>query len=310
MEISVAMATYNGEKFIAKQISSILNQTLKPSEIIICDDGSNDSTCEIIESFFPNNTIKLFKNNINLGYIKNFEKACSLCTHSLIALADQDDIWREDKLEILTKEIGKNQLIFSDMKLIDGNDFIISESFESYQRIWYPNIYEIRLAAIFWENYLTGCSCIITKELFEKCYPFPNDFPHDYWLAICATSYNSIRHIDEKLTFYRKHTANTIGALKKQVNIREYLLKIVSTLKTSNCKKRKIILKKKYALIIKAEERFNINTKYFTIMKKYLKSLNSKGIHFSAFFIYLMNAKLFKHKGLKKISFAISRLIE
>ncbi len=310
MNISVAIATYNGEKYIRKQIDSILNQTLQPSEIIICDDGSTDSTCDIIENYKKTENISFYTNKTNLGYVKNFEKALSLCSYNLIALADQDDIWREDKLEILSKEIGSNILIFSDMKLIDDNDKIIAESFENYQKIWYPESADIRLASIFWENYLTGCSCMIKKELYNECFPFPNEFPHDYWLAIRAASLNKIKHIDEKLTYYRKHSSNTIGALKKQTNFREYLLKISCFFKTSNRDNRKTILNQKYNLIIKAEEKFKINSKYLITMKQYLKSLNSTGIHFCAFIIYLLNTNLFKHKGLRKISFAVSRLIE
>ena len=151
---------------------------------------------------------------------------------------------------------------------------------------------------------------MIKKELYNECFPFPNEFPHDYWLAIRAASLNKIKHIDEKLTYYRKHSSNTIGALKKQTNFREYLLKISCFFKTSNRDNRKTILNQKYNLIIKAEEKFKINSKYLITMKQYLKSLNSTGIHFCAFIIYLLNTNLFKHKGLRKISFAVSRLIE
>ena len=92
--ISIAMATYNGEKFLRYMLDSILSQTYQDIELIICDDNSSDSTCLILKEYEKNNSrIKLYFNESNLGFIKNFEKAISLCSGDYIALSDQDDIW-------------------------------------------------------------------------------------------------------------------------------------------------------------------------------------------------------------------------
>ena len=96
--ISVALACYNGENFIYEQIQSIINQTITDLEIIICDDKSTDNTIDIIHNI-KDKRIKLYQNNIQLGVVKNFEKAISLCNGEYIALSDQDDVWVEKKLE-------------------------------------------------------------------------------------------------------------------------------------------------------------------------------------------------------------------
>ena len=98
--ISVAMATYNGEKFIREQLDSILAQTITDWELIVCDDVSTDSTIAILEEYAnKDGRIQIHKNKVNLGFKRNFEKAISLCSGDYIALCDQDDIWKHDKVE-------------------------------------------------------------------------------------------------------------------------------------------------------------------------------------------------------------------
>lgn len=128
--VSIAMTTYNGEKFIKKQLDSIINQTYKNLEIIICDDGSTDKTIDIIKEYQKKDKrIKLYINEKNLGFSKNFEKAISLCKGDYIALSDQDDIWELDKIETMVKNINDAILVYGDEKLIDEKDNIIADSF-------------------------------------------------------------------------------------------------------------------------------------------------------------------------------------
>jgi len=313
IKISAAMATYNGGRFLKKQLDSILSQSLKPSEIIICDDGSTDDTINIIRGYPAESNIRLLINDKNLGYIKNFEKAISLCSHPLIALSDQDDIWHKDKLRILSDEIGNNLAIFSDMTLIDDNDLPISESFENYQKIWFPENPEIRHISLLWENYLTGCSCLIKKELFEICRPFPCDLPHDHWLALGASASGKIKHIDLKLTFYRKHSANTIGAKKNKFSLIAYSAKILRFFSQDNRKIRASGAIRRQKLIETISARFGTISIYndkFDVFTKYLDSLIKSTIHFRAFFIYIKHHKYFKYRNARKIFFSLSRLIE
>ena len=103
MTVSVCMGTYNGETYIEQQLNTILRQTKAPEEVILCDDGSTDNTVSIIERFIRKNGLdgkwKLYRNKINKGYPSNFYYACSLCNEEIVFLADQDDIWKNDKIE-------------------------------------------------------------------------------------------------------------------------------------------------------------------------------------------------------------------
>jgi len=100
MKLSVALCTYNGEKFIEQQINSILNQSISIDEIVICDDQSTDKTVEILKKLqSEHKAIVVIENEINLRSTKNFEKAISLCTGDFIFLSDQDDVWNAQKVE-------------------------------------------------------------------------------------------------------------------------------------------------------------------------------------------------------------------
>ena len=100
--ISVVMATYNGERYVEKQLQSILNQSLMPDEVIIRDDGSNDSTVQIVQEFIKKHNLSSWEikiNEENLGYRKNFANLLSLANGDYIFLSDQDDEWLGDKIE-------------------------------------------------------------------------------------------------------------------------------------------------------------------------------------------------------------------
>src|SRR5213080_381833 len=98
--LSVALCTYNGAAYLGEQLDSIVAQSRPPDELVVCDDGSTDETVEVLETFlaeapFP---VRLQRNEANLGFVKNFEQAISLCTGDFVALSDQDDVWMPGKL--------------------------------------------------------------------------------------------------------------------------------------------------------------------------------------------------------------------
>ena len=131
MKTSVALCSYNGATFIKKQIDSILNQKyFKIDEIVVCDDNSTDDTLKIINNFeqiYPG-VFSIHKNEINLGSTKNFEKALKLCTGDFIFLADQDDIWKDNKVQKILAVFDKNpeaEGVFSNADMIDKDDNVI-----------------------------------------------------------------------------------------------------------------------------------------------------------------------------------------
>ena len=125
MKISVALCTYNGEKFLKEQLDSILNQTIAVDEIIICDDKSTDTTLSILRDYkkkYPT-IISIYENENTLKSVKNFEKAISLCTGDIIFLSDQDDIWVDIKVEKYCDYFNENAAI----QVLASNGYCINE---------------------------------------------------------------------------------------------------------------------------------------------------------------------------------------
>ena len=120
-DISVVIATYNGERYLKQQLDSILSQTILPKEIILVDDGSTDTTVAILREYAVDERFLLLLNEQNIGYIRSFEKGMLHATCSLIALSDQDDIWLPHKLETLLANMQSNIAVYSDSMLVDEN---------------------------------------------------------------------------------------------------------------------------------------------------------------------------------------------
>jgi glycosyltransferase involved in cell wall biosynthesis len=208
--ISIALATYNGEKFLRKQLDSIFSQTYKNIEVIVCDDCSSDSTVSILEEYRSKFGLEYCINEKNLGFVKNFEKAISLCTGEYIALSDQDDVWMENKIEELLNYIGDNDLVFADAEIIDSTGKIIFNSFKDYISVKHPK--KNQLARLLYGNYIYGASMFFKASLKKKILPFPEDLPyHDIWIAIAAAENNSIKFDNRVLNQYRLHGNNNTG---------------------------------------------------------------------------------------------------
>ncbi|MDP3588873.1 MAG: glycosyltransferase family 2 protein [Sulfuricurvum sp.] len=208
--ISIAMATYNGEQFLAHQLDSILFQSYTNIEIIICDDKSTDTTHEILRHYAQEDRrIQLFFNEKNIGLVKNFEKAISLCTGEYIALADQDDIWEKNKIAILLQSMCTADLIHSNAQLIDDNGAVFASSYSHYSHKQLDkDIYSYLMG-----NNVTGCTSLFSRQLLTNALPFPQDiFVHDWWLALCAFKHGGIIYCDQPLINYRQHSHNQIGA--------------------------------------------------------------------------------------------------
>ena len=206
--ISIAMTTYNGEKYLREQLDSILNQTYKDFELIICDDCSTDSTVQIIKSYIDPR-IKLFINEKNLGFKKNFEKAIKLCTGDYIALSDQDDIWEKDHLKNLYDNINNANLICGNNLLINaegiatGIDFFNSHLLNTK---FYNSNYKIFLKILFSGGCFQGASMLMTKNFAHKYIPIPENIQaHDLWFSTIALLTESFVCTSKIVTKYRQH---------------------------------------------------------------------------------------------------------
>jgi len=200
--VSIAMCTYNGERFIHEQLDSILTQSHKHIELIITDDGSTDKTIDIIEKYQKaDKRIKLYKNKKNLGFIKNFEKAISLCDGAYIALADQDDIWKSEKLETFLYEIKDNLLIYSDAELIDKNSKELNKTLLGKKNLIINNN-----QAFIFDNCVSGNTLMFSKKLKEYILPIPKDITfHDTWIAFIASTIGSITYTSKPMIYYRRY---------------------------------------------------------------------------------------------------------
>lgn len=217
--VSVVMATYNGERYITTQIESILNQSYLNLELIVVDDASTDKTKSILQELaIRDKRIKIVLSSKNIGFVANFERGLKLAEGEFIALSDQDDVFRNDKIQVMVNALKNNEvdLVISDVKLIDEKDVVISES------MWKPQYRNPNdrhpFRRIIHSNYATGCSMMIKRKLLKYALPFPNNcMVHDWWLAVVASSSNSggIMQIYDTLTSYRQHDMNTIGANKR-----------------------------------------------------------------------------------------------
>lgn len=219
-KLSVALCTYNGERFLAKQLASIKQQTRLPDEVVVCDDGSTDRTLEIVREFaasvsFP---VKIVENKQNLGSSKNFEQAIRLCSGDLIALSDQDDLWHPNRLERSVQELRMHPeagLVFADGDIIDDQDQAIGKRLwqafqftEARRAEMRAGIYDLLLKY----RFVTGATVVFRAILRDHCLPIPANWIHDEWLAAIIAAFSDLRPIDEPLISYREHTSQQVGS--------------------------------------------------------------------------------------------------
>lgn len=272
--VSICMATYNGEKYLAKQLDSILSQTYKNVEIIICDDKSDDNTSKILENYSSlNPNITFFINEKKLGVTKNFEKSISKSKGEFILLCDQDDIWLPNKIEHLIKEIGSASLIYSNACFINGDDEKIRTTMKEYYRLYgldssNENLYKYLLT----NSFILGCAMLFRKDIVEK---YISNFPissknHDWFISLCANEANGIKYIDEILFMYRIHSSNYSMSAKK---ISTYS-KIVKYFSNQRKEKRKNLKNEQKSIL----EYFNKN-KFFKKENSYKFFLYFKNLH-------------------------------
>jgi len=206
MKISIALATYNGEKYLEEQLHSFLTQTHQPDELIICDDGSTDATVAIAHHFAAHApfSVKLFENEKNLGYAQNFSKALAQCSGDVVFMSDQDDVWHAAKIEkMLARFEGEPelQLLIHDLDYCKENLTPIGQT--KIERM--EGIFNLE------RDYVVGMATAIRGSFLKLCLPVPNevDLSHDSWLHQCAYAVGGKVVMREVLALYRRHPSNT-----------------------------------------------------------------------------------------------------
>ena len=217
--ISVCMATYNGGKYIKKQMESILSQLSEIDEVIVSDDGSKDDTINILEAF-GDKRIKIFHNEGKHGVVPNFENALNHSSGDIIFFSDQDDIWDKDKVKICSEALENVDLVVhnSDVAYEDGTGqhedfFLLRHSGPGY----WKNLMR---------NSFVGSCMAFRKEVKDYVLPFPKHILwHDMWIGLMVEKYGRIKFIDDKLLYYRRHGDNASATSEKSTFSRWFQLK-------------------------------------------------------------------------------------
>jgi len=206
--VSVAIATYNGEKYLEEQLDSIYAQTYPNLEVVVTDDCSRDRTVEILETYRQRHGLKYWINKKNLGFIRNFEQAMSKAQGEFIALADQDDIWKPERISTLVKEIGHYTLIYAPaLEYIHRDGYLAPVPVKQAHRQFlarYGTGQPVKQLLSF--NWVVSHQMMFRRSLLEAALPIPqNQKFHDAWLAAVAASLGGIIWLDRDLMLYRQH---------------------------------------------------------------------------------------------------------
>lgn len=205
--ISVAMATFDGERFLPEMLASLAEQTRRPDELVVRDDGSSDGTLEILRDFaerapFP---VHQVPSTGRLGYAQNFVAAGRACSGDLLFFADQDDVWRPEKLEMVAGAVrGSDPVVVShDFALMDEDRAEIEPSFFGVlaERGFGPAVA------------LKGCSLAMNRAFLDTWDwpPVGSGITHDLWVVLLATAFDERVILPEVLIDHRLHPDNTSG---------------------------------------------------------------------------------------------------
>ena len=234
MTTAVAIALYNGEKFIEKQLDTIRLQTVKVDRVVLCDDGSSDNTFGLVEDYISKfelgDSWKIYKNEKNLGYARNFYHAMELCDCDLIYLCDQDDIWELEKLEKMNKIMVENpniNLLSCKHGVIDAQDNEMNSVLERKCN----DTEEIQLISvdnIMHSYHWPGMGMCIRNDFFKEILPIIQDLKlaHDMVFALISADRDSFFEYDYIGVHHRRHdnnAANEESRISKLLNLKRKL---------------------------------------------------------------------------------------
>jgi len=202
--VSVAMATYNGRVYLPEQLASLVAQKRRPDELVVCDDGSTDGTAELLEDFARAAPfrVRIHRNERNLGVLRNFEKALSLCEGEIVFLSDQDDVWLPEKIDEVVRlfEARSGALAIVNDKLITDENLVPTGA---------TMLGNIRGFGSPDGNFVAGCCSAFRREWLGIALPIPDGaIAHDTWLIGLANRLGLVSIHEEALQYYRRHESN------------------------------------------------------------------------------------------------------
>ena len=226
VSFSVALAACNGAPYLPEFLDSLTSQTLPPQELVASDDASDDGTATLLETFAARAPfqVRILRNPRRLGVVENFSRAMAACDGNAIALADQDDVWRADKLEklALALEQPDTMAAFSDAEVVDEG--LEGLGYTMWQQIGFNARRQKLLKGdqpwetLFKDPVVTGATLMFKRELLPYILPIPDIWLHDAWIAQIAVSQGQLAAINEALVLYRQHGSNAIGGKRKKLS--------------------------------------------------------------------------------------------
>lgn len=232
LRVSVAMCTYNGARYVGEQLGSILDQTNRPNEIVIADDGSTDGTLGVVREIWTERqpgdvSLNILAQGARLGVTANFQRAIDATRGDLVALSDQDDVWHPERLSLASAAFRADESLLlqnSDARLVDASGRPLGMTLLDALRVSAVEHDEIDRGQAFHayirRNLVTGATVMFRRSLMAAAAPFPSEWVHDEWLAIIAAATGRVMLSDVALIDYRQHGSNAIGVASPTLGYR------------------------------------------------------------------------------------------
>ncbi len=225
-KINILMATYNGRRYVAKQVESILNQTYTDFRLIISDDGSTDSTVKILQEYEKKDPrVEIYCHQENTGVIGNFEFLIGKVRSELFMFADQDDVWKPDKIEKTLEKMEKENLdlVYTDLEVVDSRLNQLASSYWALKGLDYRIKKYNNFESLYLNNFVTGCTMLVKSKWINEFLPLPKNTRyvlHDYWISLVISQNGKIGYLDETTIKYRQHGNNNIGTKTKSEELK------------------------------------------------------------------------------------------
>ena len=224
------MCTLNGAGFLPGQIESILAQTVLPAEVVVCDDGSTDTTFDVLEVFQKSApfTVRLFRNEATLGPAQNFARCISLCTGNIIVLTDQDDLWFPERLAMTVAALEAQPqaaLVYSDAPLISAAGEDLGETLHTRLPLRSGDRQRLArggnlLPVLARYSVLCGATMAFRAHLRPLLLPLPAGWMHDEWIGLVCSAFGPAKRLPRPAMRYRQHASQQLGVGRWTVGVR------------------------------------------------------------------------------------------
>ena len=229
MSISVCMATYNGEKYVIRQLRSILEQLSADDEVIVVDDCSRDATVEAVRRI-GDRRISTFVNDRNRGEVFSFSRAMSMAKNEVVFLSDQDDIWIPGRASLMSQRLITSgaSVVSSNVEWMNANEEPIDITYDGVasrdSNKHLKNIIDIFVGRT---NYF-GCAMALRREFVKVVAPIPSFVEsHDLWIALASNLAGSNAHVDEITLRKRKHACNATSTVSTRSLYRKFWSRVI-----------------------------------------------------------------------------------